>query len=346
MKAAILGTTGYTGLVLLRSLLKHPEIHEIIPVSSSTVGENICDYDAGIDPKALKKKVPGGKLVSLEEALESAPEVVFAALPHLKSAELCAPFFGRSVVIDLSADFRIEDSSLFQKAYGQNHPDPEMQKHAVYGLTEWYKDEIKKSGLIANPGCYPTASLLPLLPLFHNNLIGSEISINALSGISGAGRSAKPGSLFVKRSENACAYNAGTRHRHHTEIKKELDKNGSSEADLLFTPHLIPIRRGMFVSTIVKLTKQVTNEELKKLYSDAYGDSPFVNIRENGTIPETADVAGSNRCDISWQLEGDKLLLFSVIDNLVKGASGQAIQNMNVRFGFDESAGLETDGAL
>lgn len=345
MKAAILGSTGYTGLVLLRLLLEHPEISEIIPVSSSSVGKNISDYDPGISKRSLQAKIPKGVLQSIEDAKDANPDVVFAALPHLKSAEICSDFFGKSVIIDLSADFRIEDGDLFKEAYGEPHPNPELLNNAVYGLSEWYKKKIETAQLIANPGCYPTASLLPLLPLLKEGIITKEIIINALSGISGAGRSAKPNSLFVKRSENANAYNPGTKHRHQIEIKKELDFTANGNTNLIFNPHLIPIRRGMVVTTVAKLKRTVTNSEILEIYKTYYGKSPFINILEN-SLPESGNSIHSNRCDISWQIEGESIILFSTIDNLVKGASGQAIQNMNIRFGFNEISGLPLNGEL
>lgn len=345
MKAAILGATGYTGLVLLRYLMNHPKIDEIFPVSSSSVGESISNYDSGIFEKELLKKVPSGKMVSIDDAKAGNPQVVFAALPHLKSAELCSDFYGKSVIIDLSADFRIEDEELFIKAYGVKHPNPTLQKVAVYGLSEWYKDRIKNANLIANPGCYPTASLLPILPLIKEDIIGDDIIINALSGISGAGRNPSPNSLFVKRSENANAYNPGTKHRHHLEIKKEINFENNKLKNIIFNPHLIPIRRGMVVTTVCKLTKSISNADISRIYNKYYGNSSFINILKN-SLPETAAVISSNRCDISWQLDGDSIILFSTIDNLVKGASGQAIQNMNIRFGFEETAGLSVNGEL
>ncbi|QEN04256.1 N-acetyl-gamma-glutamyl-phosphate reductase [Thiospirochaeta perfilievii] len=345
MKAAILGSTGYTGLVLLRFLLDHPEIDEIIPVSSSSVGLSITEYDPGIFSKSLLTKVKDGLLKSVDDAKLAKPDVVFAALPHLKSAEICSDFFGDSVIIDLSADFRIEDAELFEKAYGEKHPNPKLQKEAVYGLSEWYKDKIKNAQLIANPGCYPTASLLPLLPLVKEGIITNDIVINALSGISGAGRSAKPNSLFVKRNENANAYNIGTKHRHQIEIKKELDFIDNYNTKVIFNPHLIPLSRGMVVTTVAKLQKEVTDSKILEIYTKYYGNSEFVNILKN-SLPESGSTINSNRCDISWQLEDNSIILCSTIDNLVKGASGQAVQNMNIRFGFKESLGLSLNGEL
>lgn len=345
MKAAILGATGYTGLVLLRFLLNHPKITEILPVSSSSAGQDITDYDGGISSYSLKKKVPGLKLIAIDEAKKAKPKVVFAALPHLKSAELCSDFFGESVIIDLSADFRIEDGELFKKAYGEPHPNPKLQSEAVYGLTEWYKEKIKNAQLIANPGCYPTATLLPLLPLLKEGVITKDIIVNALSGVSGMGRGAKPNALFCKRDENSNIYNPGTKHRHQIEIKKELDFVSNEVDSLLFNPHLVPLKRGMVVTTVATLKKDISDSEIEAIYNKYYQDKPFINIKP-GKYPECADVVNSNRCDLSWQLEEGKIILMSVTDNLVKGASGQALQNMNVRFGFDEALGIPVNGEL
>lgn len=345
MKAAILGATGYTGQILLRQLSGHNNINTIIPVSSSKSGEPVINEDAGLHPSiADKMKSSAGKYVSVETAAAQKPDVVFAALPHLASANFCKPFFGKSVVIDLSADFRIEDPELFLKAYGEKPPREDLLDQAVYGLSERYRDEISKADLIANPGCYPTATLLPLLPLAEKGMIRSNPVINALSGISGAGRKARIGNLLVERSENICAYAPGTTHRHSWEIWKELKKSDSS-LDIQFTPHLVPMKRGMAITTSILVDDSVDSDLLKKIYSDAYGSAPFVKISYPG-IPETKQVWGSNRCDISWHLEENRLILFSVIDNLIKGASGQALQNMNIRFGFSESEGLNLHGEI
>ena len=200
MKAAILGTTGYTGMLLLRLLTAHPRIDSIFPVSSSNPGQSIGDSDPGLG-KSLAEKVPRGTYVSLEEAAAAKPDVVFAALPHLASADICKPFFGNTVVIDLSADFRIKDPGLFETAYGTPPPRPDLLEQAVFGLCEIYREEIKTADLIANPGCYPTATLLPLIPVLKNFTPEGKIIVNALSGISGAGRKAAMNLIFSGRTE-------------------------------------------------------------------------------------------------------------------------------------------------
>lgn len=343
MKAAILGTTGYTGLVLTRILTDHPEISQILPVSSSRAGMPLLEADPGIGDDTLAKVTDaGGKLISMEELLKADPDVVFAALPHLKSAEICAPLFGRCPVIDLSADFRIKSHELFAKAYGVAPPRPDLLKQAVYGLSEWNRDTIRNADLIANPGCYPTATLLPILPLTAAGIIEPEVAVTALSGISGAGRSAKVNNLFVERSENMNAYSPGKTHRHATEIQTQVDER-SPGYDILFVPHLIPVKQGMAVTTFVRLKGRVTDGQIEAVFQKSYGNEPFVRLQRSG-IPETRQVRNTNRCDIGWHRDGNRLILFSVIDNLLKGASGQAVQNMNIRFGFPEGAGLRRTG--
>lgn len=345
MKAAILGISGYTGMVLLRMLADHPEITEIIPVSSSKPGEKIIDIDPGIGKAVMEKTAAiDNCVVDISYAEGRKPDVVFAALPHLASAAMCDPFYGKSIVIDLSADLRIKDHDLFQKAYNVPPPRPDILEKAVYGLCEIYEKEIKKADIIANPGCYPTCTLLPIIPLASKGFIEGTIVTNALSGISGAGKKATIGNLYVEKTENTCAYLPGKTHRHFTEIKKEIDSFDKS-LELFFTPHLVPLKRGMHAATVVSVKNGISEEQIENVFNEYYGNKKFI-ILKGKKLPETRDVWGSNRCDISWQIQDGKVLLFSVIDNLIKGASGQAVQNMNLRFGFDEAAGLKLYGEL
>ncbi|MDX9799942.1 MAG: N-acetyl-gamma-glutamyl-phosphate reductase [Spirochaetia bacterium] len=345
MKAAILGISGYTGMILLRLLADHPDINEIIPVSSSKAGEKILSTDPGIGKAVTEKTEPSNRcMVDITHAINRKPDVVFAALPHLASAAFCDPFYGKSVVIDLSADLRIKDHDLFMKAYKTAPPRPEILKKAAYGLCEIYEKEIKKADVIANPGCYPTCTLLPVLPLAEKGVIQGKIITNALSGISGAGRKATINNLYVERTENTSAYLPGQTHRHFTEIKKEIVSFDSS-LELYFTPHLVPLKRGMYATSAVELKSGINAEKIESIFAQYYGDKPFIMLK-GSTLPESRDVWGSNRCDIAWQVQGNMLFLFSAIDNLVKGASGQAVQNMNIRFGLKESAGLKLYGEL
>ncbi|MBN2536139.1 MAG: N-acetyl-gamma-glutamyl-phosphate reductase [Spirochaetales bacterium] len=338
MKAAVLGISGYTGLILLRLLTDHPHVEDIIPVSSSQYGKRISELDPGIGETTTGKCISThGGVINLNQAGELKPDVVFACLPHLKSAELCEPFFGKSVVIDLSADFRIKNPEVFLAAYGAPVPNPGLLPKAVYGLAEWYGSAIKTADIIANPGCYPTVSLLPLLPPAKEGLIQDTCIINAISGISGAGKKVKEYLLFCERTENTGAYSPGTSHRHAHEIQQEL---GIVKEDvrILFTPHLAPLKRGMVATITAPLVKKVNADDIRDMFYTYYGNCLFINLKKD--IPTTRDVWGSNRCDIFWQVEGNILMLFSAIDNLIKGASGQAVQNMNLRFGFPENAGL------
>ena len=343
MKAAILGTTGYTGLILLRLLANHPEVKKIIPVSSSKAGVGVLEIDPGLS-SIVKEKTIKENLVSMKECVEFKPDIVFAALPHLKSAELLSDFLTNTVVVDLSADFRIKDIERFNGAYGCNPPRVDLLDKSVYGLSEWYKDEIKKCDIIANPGCYPTASLLPLLPLVKNGLIKGRIVINAISGISGAGKKLNENFLFCERTESVGAYAPGKNHRHGPEIEGELSCFDES-SDVFFTPHLAPIKRGIASTIMADLTEKVNDSFIMDLYNKYYSNSPFIKITGN-KIPETKNVWGSNRCDFGWYLKDNTIMLFSVIDNLIKGASGQAIQNMNIRFGFKETAGLDVSSRV
>jgi N-acetyl-gamma-glutamyl-phosphate reductase len=343
MKAAILGTTGYTGMLLARLLVNHPEVDLLLPVSSSKTGRELSKVDPGFqDPD---QKIPdGGNLLSLEAAQEWDPEVVFSALPHLESARLCAPFLGKSVVIDLSADFRLKDPQVFEGAYGTPPPRTDLLEQAVYGLPEWHGQAVRCADLIANPGCYPTSVLLPLLPIAREGLIGGEIQVCAISGITGAGRKVKTEYLFCERSENACAYAPGKSHRHVSEMEEQL-RAEAPEASILFFPHLAPLRKGMCSTIMVPLAHAISEAEIESVFQAAYNQAPCIGLRGE-TIPQTAEVRGSNRCDIGWRIEGSTLILFSALDNLMKGASGQAIQNMNIRMGFPETSGLSLSGEI
>jgi N-acetyl-gamma-glutamyl-phosphate reductase len=352
MKAAVLGATGYTGLVLLRLLARHPEVTSLLPVSSSHAGMAARDVDPGLAP-GIEERMPrsGGKFLSIKEAIAEAEgpgiDVVFAGLPHLKSAEICLPFMGRSVVIDLSADFRFKDPEAFARAYGAPPPEPRLLGKAVYGLAEWHREEIVKTDLIAQPGCYPTAVLLPLLPLAKAGVLAGTAVANAISGISGAGKKERADLLFSERTENIGAYNPGRSHRHEPEMEQELLQADPS-LGLLFTPHLAPLKRGMVATTVVALKPGVPETgagSVGDIMEKRYGREPFIALTGK-RAPQSRDVWGSNRCDIGWQREGDHLLLFSAIDNLVKGASGNAVQCMNIRFGLPEDAGLQAYGEL
>jgi N-acetyl-gamma-glutamyl-phosphate reductase len=291
--------------------------------------------------------VASGKILptvlALEDAIEESSDVVFSALPHGASAEVCAPLLGRVPVIDLSADFRFIDQDRFRGAYGSDWPAPKHQGSAVYGLVEWYRHALPGATVIANPGCYPTASLMPLLPLVDAGItINGPIVINALSGVTGAGRSPKVNTLYGERTENAVAYSPGMQHRHHAEIVERLEMGGSLGHPLFFNPHLVPLKQGMAITMVVPTAESTRAVEALK---DRYNPEPFVEL--TGTRPpETREIRGTNSIRIGWREEENALVLMSVMDNLWKGASGQAVQNMNVLFGLDETAGLLHPGEL
>lgn len=342
--AIVLGASGYTGMLLLRILAHHPHIDRVIASSRSGAGTSVIDTDPGLSAATIKTGKIDPIVRSPEDALALEAEVVFSALPHLASAEVCAPILGRTVLIDLSADFRFTDARRFEVAYGSEPPAPEFQDRAVYGLVEQARPSIRSAMIIANPGCYPTATLLPLLPIAEEGLIvPGSIVVNAMSGISGAGRKEKRNLLFAERTETVSAYNPGSLHRHSHEIRERIAlANAGTEEGLLFTPHLVPIKQGMAVTTVLESSDP--DAAIRALY-DAYSDEPFVRLLGE-TPPETAHVRGTNEIRIGARREGRRIILMSAIDNLWKGASGQAVQNMNVRFGLPEDAGLVREAEL
>ena len=342
MTVLVLGSTGYAGMLLVRLLSSHPEVTTLFAVSGSAAGRPIRESAPGLSHRSAGK-IPGEVYLSPEDAATKKPDAVLAALPHLESSKLLAPYYGRSVVIDLAADFRIQDTAIFEKAYGTPPPRGDLLSQAVYGLCEVYREEIAKSDLIANPGCYPTASLLPIIPLLRGSLVQGPVILNALSGITGAGKKAKEDYLFAERAENVNAYAPGQSHRHWAEMSEQAAVSGLT-GELFFTPHLVPIRKGIEVTGVARLTSRTTEDAVEKALRSAYDGAPFVSLT-GSRIPQTRDVRDTNRCDIGWKIEGEHLFFFSVIDNLMKGASGQAIQNMNLRFGFDETAGLPLTGS-
>lgn len=341
MKAAVLGASGYTGMVMLRILENHPEINEILPVSSTKAGEALIKYDKGFgNSNHFKTKE---SFISIQDSINENPDVVFSCLPHLTSAEVCEPFIGKSVIVDLSADFRLKNEADFIQSYETKPPKPQYQKQAIYGLPELYRDEIKSCDIIANPGFYPTASLLPIAPFA--SITNGDIIIDALSGISGAGKKLNENLLFCERYENAGAYLPGQEHRHATEIQKEIRKLSSQKRSTYFTPHLIPVKRGMTATIYMKLENTVSEKEAGTIVENYYSVCPFIRFR-GSDIPQSADTMGSNRCDIGLRIFDKQLILFSSIDNLLKGASGMAVQNMNIRFGLNETAGLPLTNQL
>ncbi len=324
-------------MMLLRILASHPEVERVTASSRSYAGRTLEEADPGLSPQALQNGRIAPVVLGPQDALRDPGDVVFSALPHGASAETCAPVLGRTVVIDLSADFRFLRGDLFRSAYGTAPPQAEFQNRAVYGLCEWYRDAVRSADLVANPGCYPTATLLPLLPVLPYIPKEAPIVVNALSGITGAGRKEKLNLLYAERTENAAAYNPGRRHRHAAEISEQLQRE-----TLTFTPHLVPLKQGMLVTTTVPVTD--TGKALEALRS-RYRDEPFV-VLTGETPPETRHTRGTNLVRIGVDVADEMLILMSAIDNLWKGAAGQAVQNMNIRFGVSETAGLQREADL
>ncbi len=335
LSVAILGASGYTGVELLRLLLGHPQVRVKV-----LTGER----QAGNDIRALFPALSGFDLpilCKIEDVDFSAVDVVFCCLPHATSQQVIAGLPASCVVIDLSADFRLKDIAVYEQWYGV-HQAPALQPQAVYGLTEHARDAVRTARLIANPGCYPTSSLLPLMPLLVKKLIRPEgIIIDAKSGVSGAGRSLKESSLAAEVQEGFQAYGIG-KHRHLPEIEQGCSLALGAPVRLTFTPHLLPINRGILSTIYV----QGAAEQVHQALVGQYAHEPFVQVLPFGQTPSTRNVRGSNVCQIgvSPGCVPDQVIITSAIDNLVKGASGQAVQNMNVRFGFDETLALPRIG--
>ncbi|NLM97052.1 MAG: N-acetyl-gamma-glutamyl-phosphate reductase [Halanaerobiaceae bacterium] len=343
IKFSIVGTTGYVGIELLRLLQQHPEAEAACLISNSQAGKALVD----LYPQFRDSKFSGCRLVNYEEADLSDTDIVFTALPHGVSQDIVAELYNKGLkIIDMSGDFRYTDTAVYEKWYNEKHKYPKLNEKAVFGLVELNREKIRKADLIANPGCYVTASLLGLIPLVTKNIIDLDnIIIDAKSGVSGAGKSLKITNLFNEVHENMKAYNVAT-HRHTSEIENVLSelcgRKGSEGIQVLFTPHLIPIKRGILATIYVDLKDKYSQEEIMKIYQEYYQGEPFVQILED-EMPEIKQVVGSNYCLIGLKYDPrtDKLIIITALDNMVKGAAGQAIQNMNVIFGIKENTGLE-----
>lgn len=339
-EVGILGATGFTGGELVGLLLRHPQVKIAWLSSESQPG----GYYGKIYPQYLGFLSPDAdKMKSFDEVKSTQPDVVFSCLPHGASAKCVVPFLenGKTHVIDLSADFRVKDPDVFATAYGHAHPLPEKLSTSFYGLSEIYAAKILNAKLIANPGCYPTSVLLPLFPLIRDGLVSSKgIIIDSKSGVSGAGKKATETTHYINANENVAAYAIGDSHRHRLEINEQLSFAAESNVEVLFTPHLIPMERGILSTIYVDLKSGIDETAVVACLKKQYADSDFVRIRDD--LPRTGDVKHTNLCHIkAYQPKGSqKLILVSVIDNMVKGASGQALQNMNLIFGFSPRLGL------
>lgn len=342
VKVSIIGTTGYVGAELLRILQQHPDVEPGSLISRSCVGERLID----LYPQFRDSKFANCILEDYDNANFDNCDIVFTALPHGISQKIVADLYNRGLkVIDMSGDYRYIDLEVYEKWYQQKHQFPEINEKAVYGLAELNREKIRKADIVANPGCYVTASLLGLIPLVEKDIIDLDnIIIDAKSGVSGAGKSLKPTNLFNEVNENMKAYNVAT-HRHTSEIESvllELSKRSASDKlQILFTPHLIPIKRGILATIYVDLTVNYSQGEIMELFQEYYEGEPFIQIFENG-FPEIKYVVGSNYCQIGFKYDQrtNKLIIISVLDNMVKGAAGQGVQNMNIILGLKENTGL------
>lgn len=337
IRIGVLGASGYTGAELLRLLLRHPAVEIGALTAERQAGKPVGEVFPHLGRYGLHD------LVKIEDVAWDKLDVVFCALPHGTTQEIVAGLPRHLRVIDLSADFRLTDFDSYKVWYGHEHRAPEIQKDVAYGLTELNRHGVRKARVVANPGCYPTCSLLPLIPLLLEEAIEpGGIIIDAKSGVSGAGRDAKQQNLFSEVSEGFNAYGVAA-HRHTPEIEQELRLAAGRPVTVSFTPHLVPMNRGMLATIYVRLCEGVTANDLRSILEKKYAGEPFVGIAAPGVAPATRAVRGSNNNLIG--IFADRAprgaILVSVIDNLVKGASGQAIQNMNVMLGLGETTGLD-----
>ncbi len=332
----ILGASGYTGAELMRLLVLHPRVRLQALTADRKAGQSVADvfpHLAGLD-------LPD--MISIDQLDLSETDFVFCALPHGTTQDIIAGLPKHVKVCDLSADFRFADVETYAKWYGDKHRAPDLQAETVYGLTELARDAVAKARLVANPGCYPTSAQLPLIPLLRDGLIVSDpIIVDAKSGVSGAGRAAKEGSLHTEVSEGIHAYGVAS-HRHGPEIDQGLTNAAGQAVTCAFTPHLMPMNRGILSTIYVKMNNGVSAEDLHACLASQYEGEAFVRVLPMGTVPHTRHVRGSNLSlmGVVADRRPGWAIVVCVIDNLVKGASGQAIQNMNVMMGFPETMGL------
>ena len=336
IRVGVLGASGYTGAELLRLLADHPAVRIAALTGDRMAGREVAE----IYPHLATMRLP--RLVRIEDVDFGALDVVFCALPHGTTQAVIRDLPRALAVVDLSADFRLRDPALYARVYGHAHEAVERQAEAVYGLCEAYREAIRATRLVANPGCYTTTAELPLIPLLREQLIDPDrIVIDAKSGVSGAGRAAKEAMLFGEVSEGFSAYGVAT-HRHAPEIDQCLADFAGRPLQVTFTPHLVPMNRGIFATIYVDLARGAVPEDLHGALALAYAEEPFVRVLPMRSLPQTRHVRGSNLCLIAVHPDRvpGRAILLAVTDNLVKGASGQAVQNMNILLGLPETTGL------
>ena len=340
-KIAVIGASGYSGEVLVQLLLNHPHAELVAVTSRQNAGQTLAQvfpkFASHPKSKSLRFSEPNAEILAKQA------DVIFLALPHGVAAEYAVPLLNAGVVvIDLSADFRLKSAAIYKEFYAHDHPAPELLKKSVYGLSEIYRSEIKKSLLIASPGCYPTSILLPLIPLLKSGLVKpTGIIADSLSGVSGAGRKAETDYLFCECNESVRPYGV-PKHRHLSEIEEQLSFAAGKKVLIQFTPHLIPVNRGILTTLYLEPDGKLSDEKISACYKKFYGNEPFVRLLEGENLPDTKNVNGTNVIEIAWRLDSrtNRLIVMSAEDNLVKGASGQAVQSMNILCGWPETAGL------
>lgn len=344
MKVAIVGASGYAGEELVRLVLGHPHAELVGVTSRQYAGQTLAQvfpkFSHFPTAKTLRFSEPNAELIAKEA------RVVFLALPHGVAAEYAAPLLQLGcIVIDLSADFRLNDPAVYREYYAHEHPSPELLAKAVYGLPEVYRDEIKSGTLIACPGCYPTSILLPLIPLLRAKLINPDsIIADSMSGVTGAGRKVEVDYLFAECNESVRPYGI-PKHRHLSELEQELSKAAGKPVIMQFTPHLIPVNRGILTTLYLEPKGPATEDLAKKIaaaYQQAYANEPFIRLVEGKALPDTKNVVGTNFIELGWRLDPrtNRLIVVSAEDNIIKGTSGQAIQCFNLMNGFSETTGL------
>jgi N-acetyl-gamma-glutamyl-phosphate reductase len=337
IRVGIIGASGYTGADVIRLAARHPGIELSMLVAKAHAGQALGDVFPHLG------QLENLKLIDVADCDFGALDAVFCGLPHGTAHEIIASLPNDLRVIDMSADFRLRDAAVYASWYGGVHGAPELLGEAVYGLSEHYAREIAGARLVACPGCYPTATLLALLPLASDGLIdATDIIIDAKSGVSGAGRSVKQGTLFAEVGEGVAPYGVAA-HRHAPEIEQELSRAAGSRIIVNFTPHMVPMSRGELVTCYVRLAENISADDLRAALTARYRGSPFVQVVAEGKVPATQHVRGSNGCLIAVFADRvpGRAIVIAAIDNLVKGSAGQALQNFNLMFGFAEDTGLE-----
>ena len=344
LRVGLVGVTGYTGMELTRLLAGHPDMRLTVATSRGEAGKRLGD----IYPFLNKVQGAEARLIEPDpDAVADACDLAFLAVPHTAATEMAAALLERGrKVVDLSADFRLKDAATYERWYKTEHKRPDLLPEAVYGLPELYGPAIAEARLTANPGCYPTCSVLSIYPLLKEGILDpSTIIIDAKSGVSGAGRGAKTDNLFCEVHDSIKAYGVTT-HRHTPEIEDQLTYAAGQEIQINFTPHLVPMNRGILVTAYASLKKEyetIKPEEIREIYNRFYQNETFVRVLNEGVCPQTRWVKGSNYVDVNFMIDPrtHRVIMMGAMDNVVKGAAGQAVQNMNLMFGLKETTGLK-----